>query len=261
MRKVIAPNGKIGKDAKEAVQAFVSEFIAFVTREASGKCRKEKQEAITGDHLLWAMATLGFQDYIQPLKLYLQKYRGVLPRKMVAEPNPLPVPEVRDWSELTVDALSAIFTKLGTIEILMGAGLVCHSWLEAAKLTELWRFEDMTGHNVVFSKAGNVMCKMAKVAIDRSDGRMESFWAEKFVSSELLDYIASRGNSLKSIQIISSGCFQDDKVARLAAKCPMLEEIECSHQKQPAYFYKQLGAVRPELKRLRIVCLGSTQMQ
>ncbi|XP_014755857.1 putative F-box/LRR-repeat protein 23 isoform X2 [Brachypodium distachyon] len=176
----------------------------------------------------------------------------VLPRTMEAEPKPLPVPEVRDWSELTVDALSAIFTKLGTIEILMGAGLVCHSWLEAAKLPDLWRFVSCPRHNVVFSKAGDVMCKMAKVAVDRSDGRMESFWAQKFVSSELLDYIASRGNSLKSIRIIASGYFPDDRVARLAAKCPMLEEIECSHQKHPAYFLKQLGAARPQLKRLRI---------
>jgi hypothetical protein len=32
---------------------------------------------MTGDDLLWAMATLGFQDYIEPLKLYLHNYREV----------------------------------------------------------------------------------------------------------------------------------------------------------------------------------------
>jgi hypothetical protein len=32
---------------------------------------------MNGDDLLWAMATLGFEDYIEPLKVYLQKYREV----------------------------------------------------------------------------------------------------------------------------------------------------------------------------------------
>lgn len=45
---------------------------------ASDKCQREKRKTINGDDLLWAMATLGFEDYIEPLKLYLQKYREVI---------------------------------------------------------------------------------------------------------------------------------------------------------------------------------------
>ncbi|KAH7840954.1 hypothetical protein Vadar_023821 [Vaccinium darrowii] len=58
----------------------VSEFISFVTSEASDKCQKEKRKTINGDDLLWAMATLGFEDYIDPLKSYLTR---VTPRDLL----------------------------------------------------------------------------------------------------------------------------------------------------------------------------------
>ncbi|CAI0427043.1 unnamed protein product [Linum tenue] len=75
MKKALPANGKIAKDAKETVQECVSEFISFVTSEASDKCQREKRKTINGDDLLWAMATLGFEDYIEPLKVYLSRYR------------------------------------------------------------------------------------------------------------------------------------------------------------------------------------------
>lgn len=75
MKKALPPNGKIAKDAKDTVQECVSEFISFITSEASDKCQKEKRKTINGDDLLWAMATLGFEDYINPLKAYLGRYR------------------------------------------------------------------------------------------------------------------------------------------------------------------------------------------
>uniref|UniRef100_A0A453FVH7 Transcription factor CBF/NF-Y/archaeal histone domain-containing protein n=1 Tax=Aegilops tauschii subsp. strangulata TaxID=200361 RepID=A0A453FVH7_AEGTS len=75
MKKAVPANGKIAKDAKETLQECVSEFISFVTSEASDKCQKEKRKTINGDDLLWAMATLGFEEYVDPLKIYLQKYR------------------------------------------------------------------------------------------------------------------------------------------------------------------------------------------
>ncbi|XP_031485212.1 nuclear transcription factor Y subunit B-1-like [Nymphaea colorata] len=75
MKKALPANGKIAKDAKETVQECVSEFISFITSEASDKCQREKRKTINGDDLLWAMGTLGFEDYIDPLKVYLNMYR------------------------------------------------------------------------------------------------------------------------------------------------------------------------------------------
>lgn len=113
MKQGLPPNAKIAKDAKETVQECASEFITFVTSEypghgparrggrpcpdglplaapcqgpslpllppstASDKCSAEKRKTINGDDILWAMGTLGFDKYVDPLRLYLQKYREV----------------------------------------------------------------------------------------------------------------------------------------------------------------------------------------
>lgn len=42
---------------------------------ASDKCQREKRKTINGDDLLWALQTLCFSEYVEPLKVYLQKYR------------------------------------------------------------------------------------------------------------------------------------------------------------------------------------------
>ena len=75
MKNTLPDNAKIAKDSKETVQECVSEFISFITSEASDKCLQEKRKTINGDDLLWAMSTLGFDKYVEPLKVYLAKYR------------------------------------------------------------------------------------------------------------------------------------------------------------------------------------------
>ncbi|CAL5083980.1 unnamed protein product [Urochloa decumbens] len=82
MKKALPANAKISKDAKETVQECVSEFISFITGEASDKCQREKRKTINGDDLLWAMTTLGFEDYVEPLKLYLHKFRELEGERM-----------------------------------------------------------------------------------------------------------------------------------------------------------------------------------
>ncbi|CAG0893033.1 unnamed protein product [Darwinula stevensoni] len=68
----------IAKDARECVQECVSEFISFITSEASDRCHQEKRKTINGEDILFAMSTLGFDNYVEPLKLYLQKYREAM---------------------------------------------------------------------------------------------------------------------------------------------------------------------------------------
>ncbi|PGH10204.1 hypothetical protein AJ80_07563 [Polytolypa hystricis UAMH7299] len=75
MKTALPENAKIAKEAKECMQECVSEFISFITSEASEKCQGEKRKTVNGEDILFAMTSLGFENYAEALKIYLSKYR------------------------------------------------------------------------------------------------------------------------------------------------------------------------------------------
>ncbi|MCJ1445120.1 MAG: hypothetical protein MMC23_005625 [Stictis urceolatum] len=97
MKMALPENAKIAKEAKECMQECVSEFISFITSEgeylpgfdadssawaddivqlsASEKCQQEKRKTVNGEDILFAMTSLGFENYAEALKIYLTKYR------------------------------------------------------------------------------------------------------------------------------------------------------------------------------------------
>uniref|UniRef100_A0A0D9XUH3 F-box domain-containing protein n=1 Tax=Leersia perrieri TaxID=77586 RepID=A0A0D9XUH3_9ORYZ len=165
--------------------------------------------------------------------------------------------ETRDWSELPADALTVVFAKLGIVGVLMGAGLVCHSWLNAAKMPDLWRSVEMSRLDLdVMTFNENVLCAMAKVAVDRSDGRLEVFKGHDFVSDELLKHIGNRSPYLK---VLSLSCYSPTRVtlegfSYLTKRCRLLEDI----------FYDcrivQPLLVLAELQQLRYLTLQGTSI-
>ncbi|VAH43392.1 unnamed protein product [Triticum turgidum subsp. durum] len=154
--------------------------------------------------------------------------RGVCRRRLSHSHEMEVQPEaVRDWSELPLDVLASVFAKLGAVDILMGAGLVCHSWLEAAKVPSLWRYVDMEHHDVLRGKkkkSRDVLCAMAKAAVDRSNGELEVFAGSEFVTDQLLKYIAERSPSLKSLSLDYCNV-TNEAFTELIIKLPLLEEL------------------------------------
>ncbi|CAO2656744.1 Nn.00g055470.m01.CDS01 [Neocucurbitaria sp. VM-36] len=75
MKMALPENAKIAKEAKECMQECVSEFISFITSEASEKCQQEKRKTVNGEDILFAMTSLGFENYSEALKIYLSRYR------------------------------------------------------------------------------------------------------------------------------------------------------------------------------------------
>lgn len=63
MKRCLPSQTKVSKDAKECVQECTSEFISFITSEAAERCLDEKRKTINGEDILFAMTTLGFENY------------------------------------------------------------------------------------------------------------------------------------------------------------------------------------------------------
>ncbi|MCO5600972.1 hypothetical protein L7F22_055089 [Adiantum nelumboides] len=77
MRQILPANAKIAKEAKECVQECVTEFIGFITSEANDVCLKEKRKTLSGDDVICAMKILGFDNYVELLKVYLHRYSEI----------------------------------------------------------------------------------------------------------------------------------------------------------------------------------------
>ncbi|KAG8485055.1 hypothetical protein CXB51_021090 [Gossypium anomalum] len=75
MRRILPPHAKISDEAKETIQECVSEFISFITGEANERCQSEQRKTVTAEDILCAMGKLGFDDYMEPLTVYLTRYR------------------------------------------------------------------------------------------------------------------------------------------------------------------------------------------
>lgn len=61
------------------VRRFLNQNVTSNSHEftASDRCQQEKRKTINGEDILWAMQSLGFENYTEALKIYLGKYREV----------------------------------------------------------------------------------------------------------------------------------------------------------------------------------------
>ena len=75
MKRMLPNDVKINKDTKDFVATCVSEFISFITSEAADKCLQEKRKTLNGEDIVWALHNMGMSEYVEPLRVYLTKYR------------------------------------------------------------------------------------------------------------------------------------------------------------------------------------------
>lgn len=75
MKQILPSSAKISKEGKQVMQECATEFISFVTEEASDKCHKDNRKTVNGDDICWALSALGLDHYAHAIATYLHKYR------------------------------------------------------------------------------------------------------------------------------------------------------------------------------------------
>ncbi|XP_027093717.1 uncharacterized protein [Coffea arabica] len=75
MRHIFLPNARVFKEAKSTIEECVSKDINFITMEANERYHSEHCKTITAKNLTYAHANLGFDSYVSPITLYLERYR------------------------------------------------------------------------------------------------------------------------------------------------------------------------------------------
>ncbi|CAH8357333.1 unnamed protein product [Eruca vesicaria subsp. sativa] len=53
----------------------MNQYISFVTSEANQICQSAQRTTITADDILSAMRNLGLDDYVEPLGVFINRYR------------------------------------------------------------------------------------------------------------------------------------------------------------------------------------------
>ncbi|KAJ1698130.1 hypothetical protein LUZ63_006642 [Rhynchospora breviuscula] len=166
---------------------------------------------------------------------------------MEGEGREAPSATGRNWAEMQSDVLMTIFLKIGLIEVLRAAGLVCRSWRKVAKEEpELWRRINMTNHGYV--RNAHLLKDPTRLAIDRSGGLLEEFSVEGFSDDDLLRYLCDRTSVLKRLCLISCYNFSAEAVAETAKRQPLLEEIQITFGSYCEKVTEIVGKGCPQLK-------------
>ena len=68
MIKEMIPNIRVSNDARELILTCCKEFIHLVSSEANDICNKQLKKTISPDHIIAALGSLGFTQYLEEIK-------------------------------------------------------------------------------------------------------------------------------------------------------------------------------------------------
>ncbi|XP_030512032.1 F-box protein SKIP19-like [Rhodamnia argentea] len=164
-------------------------------------------------------------------------------------------PTSRNWLELPREIATTILLKLGAIEILTTAQMVCTSWRSICKDPAMWQSIDMrnTGDFLEMDLDLELMCRHA---IDRSHGGCVDINIEYFGTDELLKYTTDRCNHIRRLRLVWCNNISDEGLSQAATKLPLLEVLELSYCSFSKESLETVGQCCPLLKSFKLNSRG-----
>ncbi|KAJ9163272.1 hypothetical protein P3X46_022958 [Hevea brasiliensis] len=157
----------------------------------------------------------------------------------------------RNWVELPRDVTASILWKLGAIEILTSAQLVCSTWRSICKDPSMWRSIDMHNLGDLWDMDYD-LGRMCRHAVDRSSGGLVDVNIEYFGTDDLLQYIADRSSHLKRLRLVCCYSISDEGLSEVATKFPLLEELDISYCSLSKQALEVVGRCCPLLKSFKL---------
>ncbi|XP_058742400.1 putative F-box/LRR-repeat protein 9 [Vicia villosa] len=155
-----------------------------------------------------------------------------------------------NWLELPRDVTLNILQRLGTVEIITSACLVCPLWWNFCKDPYIWRTIHMPEfYHRRYNRVDWV--KMCRYAVDRSCGQLEDIYIYMFGNDELLEYIADRASNLRRIGLVYCDKLSDKVFIEAVKKLPLIEELDISENSHLSkHSFEAVGSCCPLLKTL-----------
>jgi len=92
---------------------------------------------------------------------------------------------------------------------------------------------------------------MCRLAVDRSCGQLVDLYMEYLGTDDLLRHIADSSSQLKRLRLVSCYDISDEGLSEVAAKLPLLEELDISCCSLSKETLKAVGRCCPHLKSLK----------
>lgn len=73
--EIISPDLTFSRETRDALIECCIEFIMILSTESNDIAEKDSKKTIASEHVLEALETLGFYDYIEPIKKVIQEHK------------------------------------------------------------------------------------------------------------------------------------------------------------------------------------------